>query len=69
MLAKTLVPQDAVPTVAFIAHGISRGVLRGVIKRDIISLEQKLKGGAVGAQWPVGIVGIMTIDAGYPAGN
>ncbi len=61
MLGKTLISQDAAAAVAFIAHGIIRGTLRRVIKGDIVSLEQKLIGGAMGAQWSVGIVGIMTI--------
>ena len=66
---ETLISQDAAPAVAFIAHGIIRGTLRRVIESYIISLEQKLKGGTVRTQWSVGIVGIMTIYAGYGAGN
>ena len=68
MLGKTLISQNAAPAVAFIAHGIIRGVLRRVIEGDIVSLEQKFVGGAMGTQRAIGVVGIMTIYAGYPAG-
>ena len=69
MLWKTLITQDAAAAVAFIAHGISRGALRRVIESYIVSLEQELKSGTVRTKWAVGIVGIMTIYAGYGAGN
>jgi hypothetical protein len=49
MLRKTLIPQDAAPAVAFIADGIIRGTLHRVVEGYIVSLEQKLKGGAVWA--------------------
>ena len=69
MLGKTLISQDTAPAVAFIAHGIIRGALRRVVEGYIVALEQKFINGAMGAQWSVGIVGIMTICAGYRAGN
>ena len=69
MLRKALISQDAAPAVTFITHGIIRGTLGRVIESYIVSLEQKLKVGAMWTQGPVGIVGIMAIYAGNLAGN
>ena len=36
LFRKTLIPQDAAPAVAFIAHGIIRGTLRRVVEGYIV---------------------------------
>lgn len=65
---KTLVVQDAVPTVALIAERVVQGTLRGEVQGSIFSLEKKLKAGAMRTSWPVAIIVIMTVCTRYDAG-
>lgn len=58
---KTLVVQDAVPTVALIAERVVQGTLRGEVQGSILSLEEELKAGAMRTSRPVAIIVIMTV--------
>jgi len=64
---KTFISQYAVPAMTFIAQGVAIGALLCIIGGGIVSLEDILKAGAMGAFRPVGIIGIMTVCTGNNA--
>jgi hypothetical protein len=65
VLAETLVSQNAVPVVAFIAHGVVSGVLLGKVLGIVVFFQEILIDGAMGTSWRIWIISIMAVYAGY----
>jgi hypothetical protein len=64
---ETIIVQNAVPAVAFIAESITIRALIGKVSSFIVAFKEVLVIGAMGSFCPASIIGIVAVCAGDPA--
>jgi len=69
VIRKTLIAQNAIPAMTFIAKFVARGVLLGEINGSVVFLQEILKGRAMRTSRSDRVIAVMTVCTGYDAGG